>query len=78
MGDYEACFWSESEGKVSGKEGQGERGWLQTYERKGGERINEGGEREAGREEFRASCVKYLTLSASPSEGQSGAGGLQL
>lgn len=37
-------------------------------EMEGGERINggvvvvEGGERETGREECKASCVKYLTL----------------
>lgn len=42
MGDYEACFWRESKGKESGKEGQRE-GRLQTYERKGGRRKDKWG-----------------------------------
>lgn len=50
MGDYEACFWSESEGKESGKEGQGKRGVYLMKERVGGERINEGvRERQGGK-----------------------------
>lgn len=45
------------------KEGQREREWGGGLmkEREGGESINEG-VKEAGREECKASCVKYLTL----------------